>query len=130
METLSNAASTLSWDPHSRIAYVRYTAGAKLVEADGVFLAECLARWIGTEGRPFAILADAHGLDGTDGAYRARASKFFKQHRDRAVIALVNVGPIIHIVVEMFRIGTGIQLKTFPTEAAAREWLRGQGIAT
>jgi hypothetical protein len=128
VETFSNAASTLSWDPHSRIAYVRYTAGAKLGEPDGVFLAECLTRWIGTEGS-FAILADAHGLGGTDGAYRARASTFFKQHRDRGVIALINVGPIIHIVVEMFRIGTGIQLKTFTSEGAARAWLRDKGIA-
>jgi hypothetical protein len=36
---------------------------------------------------------------------------------------------VIHIVVEMFRVGTGIQLKTFPGEAAARAWLRTKGIA-
>ena len=58
-----------------------------------------------------------------------RLGEAFKQQRHRGVIALTNVGPIIHIVVEMFRIGTGIQLKTFSTEAAAREWLRAKGIA-
>jgi hypothetical protein len=129
VETVSNAASTITWDPPSRVAYVRYTAGAKLTEQDGHFLADSLSSWIGADAIPFAVLADAGGLGGTDGAYRARASKFFKQHRDRGFIALINVGPVIHIVVEMFRIGTGIQLKTFSSEDAARDWLRGKGIA-
>jgi hypothetical protein len=39
------------------------------------------------------------------------------------------MGPVIHIVVEMFRMGTGIQLKTFAGDAAARSWLRTKGIA-
>ena len=75
------------------------------------------------------MLADAKGLRGTDAEYRASASGFFRKHRDTACIALINLGPVIHVVVEMFRIGTGIQLKTFPDEAAARAWLRTKGIA-
>jgi hypothetical protein len=35
---------------------------------------------------------------------------------------------VIHVVVEMFRVGTGIQLKTFADEAAARSWLRTKRI--
>ena len=47
----------------------------------------------------------------TDAEYRAKASAFFRKHRDTAYIALTNLGPVTHIVVEMFRVGTGIQLK-------------------
>jgi hypothetical protein len=87
-----------------------------------------LTGWVGATGEPFAVLADAAGLGGTDGEYRAEASRFFRPHRDHAFIALINVGPVIHVVVEMFRVGTGIQLKTFADEAAARSWLRTKGI--
>jgi len=36
-----------------------------------------------------AVLADAAGLGGTDAEYRAKASHFFRQHRDHAFIALL-----------------------------------------
>jgi hypothetical protein len=38
------------------------------------------------------------------------------------------VGPVIRVVAEMFRIATGIQLRGFADEAAARGWLREKGI--
>ncbi len=126
---VTNASSAIAWDEAQRVARVSYTAGAVLTSADGDFLAESLARFIGTSGAPFGVLADAAGLKGTDAEYRAKASGFFRSHRDHAFIALVNLGPVIHVVVELFRVGTGIQLKTFPHEAAAREWLRAKGIA-
>jgi hypothetical protein len=75
------------------------------------------------------VFADAAGLQGTDAEYRAKASGFFRQHRDTAFIALINLGPVIHVVVELFRVGTGIQLKTFANEASARSWLQSKGIA-
>jgi hypothetical protein len=103
--------------------------GAVLTDKDGTFLVDALAGWIGAAGEPFAVLADGGGLGGTDAEYRAKASGFFRQHRDHAFIALINLGPVIHVVVEMFRVGTRIQLKTFPDEAAARSWLRTKGIA-
>ena len=46
-----------------------------------------------------------------------------------AFIALINSGPVIHVVVEMFRVATGIPLKTFADETAARSWLRTNGVA-
>ena len=129
METIQNASTEIAWDATSRIAHVSYTPGSTLSAADGDLLISSLTRWIGDAGIPFAILADANKLKATDGEYRARASTFFRTHRDTAFIALVNVGPVIHIVVEMFRLGTGIQLKTFKDDAAARAWLRSKGIA-
>ena len=127
--TVTSDSTTITWHPGSRVAVVRYTAGASLVAADGAFLADALTGWIGAGGERFAIFADAAGLRGTNGEYRARASSFFRQHRDNAFIALVNLGPVIQIVVELFRLGTGIQLKTFASEAEARSWLRTKGIA-
>jgi hypothetical protein len=128
-DSVRSDLTEIHWDPEARIASVRYAAGASLMGPDGPFLVDALTRWIGATGEPFAVLADAAGLRGTNAAYRAHASRFFRQHRDTAFIALINLGPVIHVVVEMFRVGTGIQLKTFADEAAARSWLRTKGIA-
>jgi hypothetical protein len=127
--TVTSPSTRITWHAPSRVAFVRYTLGASLMGPDGPFLVDALTGWIGTAGEPFAVLADAKGLQGTNAEYRASASRFFRQHRDHAFIALINLGPVIHVVVEMFRVGTGIQLKTFPDEAAARTWLRTKGIA-
>ena len=127
--TVTSPSTEITWHAQSRIALVRYTSGASLTGPDGPFLVDALAGWIGAAGVPFAVLADAKGLRGTNAEYRAKVSGFFRQHRDHAFIALINAGPVIHVVVEMFRVGTGIQLKTFSDEAAARSWLRSKGIA-
>jgi hypothetical protein len=127
--TVTSSSTAITWQGPSRVAFVRYTPGASLTGADGAFLVDSLTGWIGGAGEPFAVLADAEGLGGTDAAYRAAASRFFRGHREHAFIALLNLGPIIHVVVEMFRVGTGIQLKTFPDEPGARSWLRAKGIA-
>jgi hypothetical protein len=128
-DTVSSASTEITWNRAERLAGVRYTANATLTRKDGDFLVEALTGWIGVDGEPFAVFADAEGLRGTDAEYRARASAFFRQHRHTAFIALINLGPVIHVVVELFRVGTGIPLKTFGTEAAARSWLRTKGIA-
>jgi hypothetical protein len=126
----TSPSTEITWSHAARVATVRYTHGTTLTSKDGDFLVDTLKGWIGAEGEPFAVFADAAGLGGTDAEYRAKASNFFRQHRDKAFIALVNLGPVIHVVVELFRVGTGIQLKTFADEAAARSWLRAKGIAT
>jgi hypothetical protein len=127
-DTATSGSTQITWSPKERVAGVRYTADATLTSMDGDFLVDALTGWIGANGEPFAVFADAAGLRGTDAEYRAKASYFFRQHRHSAFIALINLGPVIHIVVELFRVGTGIQLKTFVTEVAARSWLRTKGI--
>jgi hypothetical protein len=128
-DSVASDSTQIRWDAASRIASVRYTAGVSLTGPDGPFLVDALTKWIGVTGEAFAVLADARGLRSTDAAYRAASGNFFKQHRATAYVALTNVGPVIRVVVEMFRLGTGIQLKTFADEGAARGWLRSKGIA-
>ena len=108
---------------------IHYAPDTHLVGEDGTFLVESLASWIGTEVRPFAILANAKGVCGTDADYRSKMGAFFKRHSGTAHIALTNMGPVIRIVTEMIRIGTGIRLKAFSNDSAARGWLRSQGIS-
>lgn len=129
MGSVTSPSTEIAWSAGERLARVRYSYGTTLRAKDGDFLVEALTGWIGATNEPFAVLADAAGLHGTDADYRAKASGFFRQHRDTAFVALVNLGPVIHVVVELFRLATGIQLKTFATEAAARSWLRTKGIA-
>jgi hypothetical protein len=128
-DTVTNESTEIRWDPGSRVASVRYAPGASLTVADGELLVGALTGWIGTGGAPFGVLADAKELGGTTAPYRASVSRFFRRHRGTARIALVNVGPVIQMVVEMFRVGTGVQLKVFRSEAAARSWLVAEGIA-
>ncbi len=119
----------LQWHPAARLAVLRFTADTSLTGHHGAVLVDSLRRWVGASDEPFALLADAKGVTGTDGAYRTATGDFFGQHRRNACIALINLGPVIRVVAEMFRIGIRLQLKTFADEAAARDWLRTQGIA-
>jgi hypothetical protein len=116
------------WCAESRIAVVHYGPDTRLTAPDGTFLVDTLTGWIGTENEPFAVLAFARGVRGTDAAYRATASAFFRRHRETARIALLNMGPVLSLVVDMFRVGTGIPLKAFTDEAAARSWLATKSV--
>jgi hypothetical protein len=105
--TVRSASTEITWHAPSRVAFVRYSAGVVLTIRDARILVDALTGWVGAGGEPFAVLADGARLGGTDGEYRAEASRFFRQHRDHAFIALINLGPMMHVVVEMFRVGTG-----------------------
>jgi hypothetical protein len=119
----------MTWHPESRLAIVQVVPGITLGDRQGAFLVESLLGWIGTEGKAFGLLAGAKGIRGADSAYRVRTRDFFKRYRASANVAVTDMGPVIRIVGEMFRIGTGIQLKGFSDEASARAWLRERGIA-
>lgn len=125
---VAGASSDITWEPTIRLARVRYTEGSTLAAGDATLLIDALQEWIGADAQPFGVLADARGLKGTNADYRARVGDYFKQHHE-ARIALINMGAVIRIVVEMFRIGTGVSLKAFIDERAAREWLRSTGVA-
>ena len=123
------ASMELTWHPTSRIAVVRFTSDVSLTGLHGNAIADALGKWAGPTDAPFALLADAARVTGTDADYRAATGRFFGAHRDTARIAVFNMSPLIRVVAEMFRVGIRLQMRTFADEAAARGWLRSQGIA-
>ena len=126
---VSTDAMVVTWHRAARLASIRYTPGASLAGAEASVLIEALRGWLGATREPFAILADAKGVRNADAAYRATTTKFYKEYRDELYIALFNIGPLIRVMAEMFRIGSGLQVKAFGNEEDARAWLRGKGIA-
>jgi hypothetical protein len=119
----------LTWHPRARLAVLRVLSETNLSGEHAQALVGALGRWIGASAAPFAVLADVKGVSGTDADYRATTARFFREHRDKAFIALFHLGPLIGMVAETFRIGIGLRLRAFPDEDAARAWLREQGIA-
>lgn len=112
----------------SHLVEVRFTPDTVLTGPHGAAIVDALKSVMGAAGERFALLADASGVAGTDADYRAVTGGFFGQHRDLARIALINLGPVIRVVAEMLRVGIRLQMRTFDDEAAARTWLRTQGI--
>lgn len=125
---LKGGPTTLTWDPASRVALLRYEPGTKLAASDGSFLARTLTRCIADSREPFGILADYTNGRSTDAEYRAKARDFFEAHRDTAYVAIFNASAAIRIAAELFRVAIGIQLHASRDEAAARAWLRSKGI--
>ena len=121
--------SGIVWSPESRLAVIRFAPGISLGAGEAALLVDSLTGWIGADRLPFGLLADTKGVRGTDAEYRARTRDFFKEQRDRGFVAVVNMGAVIRVVADMFRLATRIQLKGFPNEAQARAWLREKGIA-
>jgi hypothetical protein len=118
----------MTWHPEARLAVLRFAPNIALGGKEGALLVESLTGWIGAEGSVFGLLADTKGVRGADSEYRVKTRDFFKLHRRSAYVAVTNMGPVVRITAEMFRIGTGIQLKGFADEAGARAWLRQRGV--
>jgi hypothetical protein len=114
--------------PEARLVEVCFAPNTSLTGPHGAAMVDALQSVMGAHGERFALFADAEGVSGTDAEYRAVTGQFFGQHRDIARIALINLGPIIRIVAEMFRVGIRLQMRTFDNELSARAWLRTQGI--
>lgn len=128
METVTSGTIQMTWDPEARLAVIRFDRETQATGRDARVLVDALTEWIGTDGRPFGLLGDGANLAGLDAEYRSVWSTFFRQHRDDSSTAFFNMGPIIRIGAEMFRLGTGLPLKAFAEEEDARAWLRGRGI--
>ncbi len=126
--TLACETMEFTSHPESHLVVLRFVADTSLSGRHGAALVEAIKGVVGAPGEPFGLLADAKGVLRTDADYRTATGEFFAQHRDTARIALINLGPVIRIVAEMFRVGIRLRLKTFADEAAARGWLRAQGI--
>lgn len=117
----------LAWDPEVRLAVLRFERETRATGRDGVALVAAMDRWVGT-GKPFGLLGDGGRLSGVDAEYRSVWGRFLRQHRDCCYLAFFNMGTVIRVAAEMFRVGTGLQVKAFADEGEARSWLRKMGI--
>jgi hypothetical protein len=128
-QTVTSGAAVMTWEPGSRLATIHFERAVRVTGVDGRALVGSLTGWIGTEGRLFGLLGDGGNLSGLDADYRSVWAAFFRQHRNDSRIAFFNMNPFVRIAAEMFRIGTGLQIKAFADERSARSWLRNEGIA-
>jgi hypothetical protein len=127
LEKITLGSIEMDWQADTRLATLRFTREAHATGKEAILLVEALTQWIGTDGSPFGLLGDGGKLGGVDAEYRSVWGTFFRQHRE-CYIAFFNMSPIVRIAAEMFRIGTGVQLKAFADEADARAWLHQRGI--
>jgi hypothetical protein len=127
-ETVTRGTIALTWDADSRVATLRFDGHTQLTGPDARFLTKALGNWACGTAEPFAMLFDGSQLASADAENRAVSGKFWREHRDRSHIAMFNVGPVMRVVTEMFRLGTGVHVKGFADEATARAWLRSLGI--
>lgn len=129
MERVNRGSIEMTWDPNPRLAVLRFHRETRATGEDARVLVDAMTRWVGTDGGPFGLLGDGERLASLDAEYRSVWGGFLRLHRDEAFTAFFNMGPVIRVAAEMFRLGTGVQLKVFADEAAARAWLRQRGIA-
>lgn len=128
MDKITSGTIEMTWDSEPRLAFIQFESETRATGKDAVVLIDALTRWIGTDNKPFGLLGDGGKLAGLDAEYRSAWRRFFQQHREDSYIAFFNMGPIIRVAADMFRIGTGLRLKAFADEGEARAWLRGMGI--
>ena len=128
MNKITSGTIEMAWNSETRLAFMRFESDTRTTGKDAVVLIDALTRWIGTDNTPFGLLGDGGRLAGLDAEYRSLWGKFFQQHREACYIAFFNMGPIIRIAAEMFRVGTGVRMKAFADEIEARSWLRAMGI--
>jgi hypothetical protein len=128
MFQVTSRTVVMTWDPAVRLARIHFERETRATGEDAAVLVAALSRWIGGERQPFALLGDGKGLASVDAEYRARWGRFFREHRKHCSIAFFNMGPLVRLAAEMFRVGTGIPLKAFECQASARSWLQERGI--
>lgn len=128
MDKVAVGAIEMTWSPATRVATLRFTGDTLATRKEAEVLVEAMRRWVGDERRPFGLLGDGGRLSGLDAGYRATWGAFYKQHREDGHLAFFNMGPMVRVAAEMFRIGTGTKLKAFRSEEEARAWLREMGI--
>ncbi len=127
--TVACDSMQVPWDPQVRIVTLRYCPGTTLTNVHSSLLLGALRDWVGSSVEPFALLADATGVRGADAEYRSLTARFFKKHKDQLFIAVFNLGSLARLLLEMLRVGSGLQVRAFGDEAHARAWLREKGVA-
>ena len=129
MDHVRSGTIVVSWDAEKRLAVLIYEVPTRATGEQFRPLLKVLEEWLAGDERPFYFLNDCKPLLSMDTECRALWWDFFRPRCQRAWAALYNMSPMIQIVAEMYRAATGIRMKGFSSEAAARAWLRQQGAA-
>ena len=127
-EVVNVGPISLTWDAGIRLAVMRFSEPAIGTGAAADTLVKAMTRWVGTDLRPFGMLADTKNNSSVDAQWRATWGSFYKAHRTSGVMAVFNTGPVLRVAAELFRLAVGLNLKAFDHEEDARAWLRAQGI--
>lgn len=118
----------MTWDPQTRLAVIRFGRDTHAAGRDAQALVSALEGWVGEVSKPFGLLGDGGRLSSMDADFRALWSSFLRKHRNDCYVSFFNQNAIVRISAEMFRLGTGLRLKSFAREEEARSWLREMGI--
>lgn len=129
MDKITSGTIDLTWDSESRLAVLRFERDTRATGKDAEVFVKAMVHWVGTDRKPFGLLGDGGKLAGLDAEYRSVWGTFFREHREDSYIAFFNMSPLIRVAAQMFSIGTGVRMKAFADEGAARSWLRERGIA-
>lgn len=127
-EVVSVGAISLTWDAKTRLAILRFAEPTVGTGPAAEILVKAMTRWVGTDSEPFGLLADTKNNPSVDARWRATWGAFYKAHRNSGVMAVFNMGAVLRVAAELFRIAVGVNLKGFGHEEEARAWLRTQGI--
>lgn len=128
-EVVNVGAIRLTWDPASRLAVMRFSETTIGTGLAAVPLVNAMSRWVGSDSGLFGLLADTKNNPSVDAEWRATWGAFYKLHRDSAVMAVFNMGAMLRVAAELFRLAIGVNLKGFDKEEDARAWLRMHGIS-
>lgn len=126
--SVKSGANELSWDSRTRLAKLLFLEETDANGAQAQVLAAALRSWIGPGTERFALLGDGTHVRSLDAEYRAIWGRFFREHRERAAIALWSLSPLTSVAAEMFRLGLDLELKIVRDESQARAWLRERGF--
>jgi hypothetical protein len=129
MDHVRSGTIVLSWDAEKRLAVLIYEVPIRATGEQARPLLKAFDEWLAGDQRTFYFLNDCKPLLHMDTECRAMWWDFFRPHCQHAWAALYNMSPLIQIVAQMYRAATGIRMKGFSNEAAARVWLRQKGAA-
>jgi hypothetical protein len=121
MAVLTTSSFVASWNPDRRFLDLLFST-PDVGGDDAEQLIRAVREWVGLE-QQFAVLVDCSVVRGVDSAYRRRSWEFLRFCRPRARIATYGAAPVLRVLIDMFRVGTGVELRSFPDTRAARAWL-------
>lgn len=131
METYEQRSGpvVLTWDPAARRALLAFDEAGVGTRGHAVELSQVLDAWTGPT-QPFSILIDCSDIVDADAGWRAVWGEWFRARRRVVTVAWFNANPRVRLLILMFRKGTGVHGRAFPTEEEARGWLDEEALTS